>query len=130
MFRPVNPKWLSPGFDRLVTKPLLDAYELDDYPDAMEGDGNWVDLYFDEGGQNLAGRVWVNPDADAVGMQRQSYDANGDYMTRDALQLRIFHDRSVPALEAFDIIKDQYYCGEVQTGDLSSIVADDVDVAT
>lgn len=119
-FKPITANWLSPAFDHLIFPypELMVAYKVPDYPGAMEGEGNWIDMYLDEKGEHPVGRLWVNPENDGCGVQALPA-SHLDYVTRDALRLRVFHALDVWVLEAFDRIKAQYYAGETQTGDLA-----------
>jgi hypothetical protein len=68
-FKPITANWLSPAFDHLIFlyPELMVAYKLLDYPGAMEGEDNWIDLYLDEQGEHPVGRLWVNPENDGCG---------------------------------------------------------------
>lgn len=119
-FHPITANWLSPGFELILANEpeLYAAYELPDYPGAMEGDGDWVDLYFDADGNDLVGRLWFAPGTNGCGIE-ELQNSNGDHLTRVALQLRDFHYHGMSPLEAFDYVKGQYCCGAVQTGSLA-----------
>jgi hypothetical protein len=91
-FKPISAKWLSPAFDHLIYPypELMVAYKLPDYPGAMEGESNWIDMYLDEEREHPVGRLWVNPENDGCGVVALPV-SDLTYLTRDALRLRVFH---------------------------------------
>lgn len=121
-FQPMRGSWLSPGFDRILADEpeLLMAYNLDDYPDDMSGEGDWVDMYLDNAGKFVVGRLWVSADNNSIGCEALPDGGNMDHLTRVALQLRQFNQEHVPVLVTFDFIKSQYQCGPTNTGDLKN----------
>jgi len=119
-FQPITPNWLSASWDDFNKEDseLIEAYDWPDYPDVMEGEGNWIDLYLDSGGKTLVGRLWVCPESQCIGLE-QMPNGNATWLTKAALNLREFYRHDVGVLSAYDFIKEDYYCGEEQTGDLS-----------
>jgi hypothetical protein len=119
-FKPASANWLSPGFEIILKNEpeLFDAYEYPDYPGAMIGDGDWVDLFLDDTGNDPVGRLWFAPDTNGVGVEPLPA-CNGDHFTRIQLRLRDFHHQGLVPANAFDFVKGEYYCGVVQTGNLT-----------
>lgn len=118
------PKWLSgPTFHQWVLedKELLSAYDWPDYPGEMVGDGNWVDVFVTETDDFIIGRLWVNPEANSVGLE---FIEGGDllHFAKAALTLREFYHHGVDALQAYEYIKREFYCGEEETGELKDAV--------
>jgi hypothetical protein len=119
-FQPATANWLSPGFEQILKNEpeLFAAYEYPDYPDDMSGDGDWVDLYLDDTGNDPVGRLWFAPDTDSVGVMSVP-SGNGDHFTRIQLQLRDFHHQGLVPAGAFDFVRNDYFASEVRTGDLA-----------
>lgn len=116
---PPMPKWLGPTFDQFAQQDpqLIEAYEWDDYPGEIKGEGNWIDLYLTPGDDYPVGRLWLSPDQEACGLMPLP-NCNHDHMTRIILELRELHTNGVDAFAAYAYAKDQYYAGEEQTGEL------------
>jgi hypothetical protein len=119
-FQPQTPNWLSPSWDDMYKEDpeLIEAYGYPDYPDKMTGEGNWIDLFLDAGGQTPVGRLWIGPDAQTIGLE-QVQNGNVTWLTKSALNLREFNKHGVGIFSAYDFVKNDYYCGEEKTGDLS-----------
>jgi hypothetical protein len=96
---------------------LMKAYGWDDYPSDLAGEGNWVDLFLDETDDHPVGRLWINPDSGDIGLIALQH-TNITYASKVALELREFAHHGVGPRLAYDYIKDDYYCGEEQTGEL------------
>lgn len=122
-FQPMTPNWLSASWDQFVADDpeLQDAYGYSDYPSELGGEGNWVDLFLDESDDHLVGRLWVNPESSDVGLQELP-GSNTDHATKVALTLREFNHHGVSVLQAYEFIKNEYFCGEEQTGDLANVI--------
>jgi hypothetical protein len=118
---PPTPNWLGPAFDSFVQADpeLIQAYDWPDYPGDMAGEGNWLDLYIDANGANPVGRLWVNPDKSVVGISFLE-GGNLTYYTKACLELREMFHHEVTPLMAFDFIKQQFFAGEQQSGELAN----------
>lgn len=97
---------------------LLRVYELPDYPGDMSGDGDWIDLFLDLTDEHPVGRLWISPKNNGCGTIAAEL-CNMDHATRVCLQLRDFQHHGLSALQAFDCVKDEYYCTQTETGDLA-----------
>lgn len=119
-FLPATANWLSPGFDHITeAEPeLLRAYELPDYSGDMSGEGDWTELYLDPTDDHPVGRLWVSPENNGCGIIAAEL-CNMDHATRVCLQLRLFQLHGLSALQAFDYVKNEYYCTQIETGDLA-----------
>lgn len=119
-FQPMTPNWLSGGWDQMVKDdPELElAYNYEDYPSEMSGEGNWMDLYLTTSNEFPICRVWLNPETENIGVQYLP-GGNDTHATRIALQLREFNHNGVDAIRAFDFVTKQYYAGNWKTGELS-----------
>ena len=118
-FQPATPNWLSAAWDTFSAEDpsLQGAYDLRDYPSNQSGEGNWVDMYLTEDESNPIARLWVNPDTENIGLILLPA-SNVDYATKCALELRQLRDAKVDATAAYSYIKQQYFAGEEQTGEL------------
>jgi hypothetical protein len=112
--------WLTESFINMVNEDpeLIDAYEYDDYPNDMTGEGNWIDLYLTESDEHPVGRLWVNPETQNAGVMPLQ-NSNADHLTRVALELREFAHHEVDATDAYDIIRGYYYAHQQKTGELA-----------
>lgn len=119
---PPFPKWLGPSFDQWSQQDpeLIPAYDWPDYPGEPTGEINWVDLYLDEAGKYIVGRLWISPDAGSVGVAPVE-GGNFDYITKSILELREMYRHDVSVFSAYDYVKAQYYCGEEETGDAKDV---------
>lgn len=119
-FQPITPNWLTAAWDEFVRDDpeLQDAYGYEDYPSDAGGEGNWIDLFLTNGDDFPVGRLWINPESNDIGLMELP-DGNINHATKVALTLREFHHHGVSPLQAYDFIKNEYFCGEEQTGDLA-----------
>lgn len=122
-FQPIRFSWLSASFDNFVQDDpeLAVAYDYPDYPSEQSGEGNWIDLYLDATDEQPVGRLWINPDTENIGLEPLK-GGNTDYLTKIALELREFNFNGVSALQAYDFIRQQYYAGVTETGELSESI--------
>jgi hypothetical protein len=120
-FQPITPNWLTAAWDGFVKDDpeLQDAYDYQEYPSDLGGEGNWVDLYLTNTNEVPVGRLWINPETENIGLQELQF-GNISYLTKIALELREFAHNGVSVLQAYDFIRKQYYADEQQTGDLAT----------
>lgn len=120
--KPIDPRWLSAGFDKLATDEILAAYELADYPGLLAGEGFWCDLFADEKLQWPIGRLWTDRlnGCGLLWLPRM----NADHYTHQALQLRLYRREGLSASEAFDRIATKWWTGPVFQGLLDNIEPD------
>lgn len=121
-FQPITPNWLTAAWDQFVMDDpeLQDAYGYTDYPSDLAGEGNWIDLYLDESDNFPVGRLWINPESGDIGLQELP-DGNISHATKIALTLREFNKHEVSARLAYNFVKNEYFAGEEQTGDLADV---------
>lgn len=125
-FQPITPNWLTPAFDDFTdTDPELQlAYDYADYPSDMSGEGNWTDMFLTPSDEFPVGRLWINPETNNIGLEALP-NGNITYATKVALELREFHHNGVDAMRTYDFLKDQYFAGEEQSGDLADAKVND-----
>lgn len=118
-FQPLRSNWLSAGFDQFVQDDptLPEAYGYSDYPSDMLGEGNWIDLFLDDSDRFPVGRLWSDLESNVGLIELRS--CNTSYLTKSALELRQLQNAEVHPINAYNFIREQYYCGEEQTGELA-----------
>lgn len=121
-FQPITPNWLTAAWDAFIEADpeLQDAYGYDDYPSDLGGEGNWIDMFLDTTDDHPVGRLWINPESSDIGLQELP-NGNINHATKVALTLREFNHHGVSPLQAYSFVKNEYYCGEEQTGDLADV---------
>lgn len=119
-FQPITPNWLTAVWDQFVADDpeLQQAYDYTDYPSEMSGEGNWLDMYLTPGDEFPVGRLWLNFETENIGLQ-QLPNGNISYATKVALELREFHNAGVSPILVYAHIRNDYYCGVEQTGELA-----------
>ena len=124
---PPEPKWMGPGWDRYAEADptLVEAYGLPDYPFSDDGDTevNWLDLYADDDGLNPIGRLWLMPEQDACGLMPLPA-CDTVLMAVLILNLRQMYAAGVDAFTAYESVRETYFAGGEETGDLADALAD------
>lgn len=120
--KPIEPRWLSQGFDELATDEILSAYDLPDYPGPLAGQGYWCDLFADEARERPIGRLWTDK-ANGCGLLWLPY-MNPNLYTAEALQIRLYRKEGFSASDAFDKIATKWWTGPVFEGLLDDIEPD------
>lgn len=118
---PPEPKWMGPGWDTHLESDatLTEAYNLPDYELDESGDTevNWLDLYSDASGTNPVGRLWLMPDQEACGVMPLG-PCDTVLLAVSILRLRQMKSAGVDAFTAYESIRESFFAGEEQTGDL------------
>lgn len=122
-FQPITPNWLAGAWDQFVRDdPELElAYDYEDYPSDMTGEGNWIDLFLTVTDEFPVGRLWLNFETENIGLE-QLQDSNINHATKVALTLRELHHHDVNAIRAYEFIRNEYFAGQELTGELSDAV--------
>jgi hypothetical protein len=122
MGEPIPSKWLGEGFYRLVDEQpdLKQAYDYPNYEGRPEGNGHWVDLFFDQDHRTPIGRLWRNEDG-GCGIE-QLPACNTDLFTREALQLRLYRREGFTSEAAFVEVLTRYPHNPINADDLSDAI--------
>lgn len=114
-------RWLSPAMDDVfAAEPeLIGAYDLEPYPSEMNGEGDWMMLYKDDGEPFAI--IWYSAETQSVGIELGHNCYDTDLLTTENLRLRIYHNEGKSASEAYQEIASRYNASGEQTMDLATL---------
>ena len=114
-------RWMSPRTDKLFADEpeLIDAYNMEPYPEDMSGEGEWMMLYNDNEPFAI---LWHSPVTDSVGIEAGHNCFQGDLLTVEGLRLRLYNNAGLSASAAYHEVAGRYESSpEQMTDDLASI---------